>query len=153
MQAFDGDSMLVTDYDCKVKCENLEIRLLGIDTPESTQEPWGKEARNFLLSKIQNSKIYIETDIDPKDKYGRTLVYLFYLPEGKDATSDNFKLLNQEILSNGYAELFLIGTNLKYADKLKEAEYLAKSQHLHIWNLENGLTMSPYKYRKSHKRR
>lgn len=154
VKAFDGDSMLITDYDCKVQCKNLELRLLGIDAPEFSQDPWGKRAKEFLLSQIQDAKIYIETDFEPHDKYGRTLVYLFYAnPSQADEAKNIYKLkfLNQELLERGYAEIFLLDSNLKYADKLKLAEYQAKNHELNIWSKQDGLKISPYKYRKAQK--
>ena len=142
-KSLDGDSMFVTDYDCHNACRETEIRLLGIDSPEYSQDPWGKRAREFLLSQIHgDTKLFLETTSPPIDKYGRTLAFLYY------GNANEKKFLNYEMLKNGYAQLFIISKNFKHATALKDAEAYARTHKLHIWQETDGLTMSPYKYRK-----
>lgn len=149
LQSFDGDSMFVTDYAChETKCPVTELRLLGIDAPEYTQDPWGERSRDFLLSQIhEDTKLFIETSSPVTDKYGRRLSFLYYeTPEGKK------KFLNYEMLKNGYAQLFILSKNFKHSTRLKDAEAYARSRKLNIWQTTGGLTMSPYKYRKLKKK-
>ena len=142
-KSLDGDSMFVTDYNCHTECAETELRLLGMDAPEYSQDPWGKHALEFLLSQIHDdTKLFIETTSPPTDKYGRTLAFLYY------DSGNQKKFLNYEILKNGYAQLFIISKNFKHATELKDAEAYARTHRLHIWQEVNGLTMSPYKYRK-----
>ncbi len=143
-KSYDADSMQVVDYNCHdLECPQTEIRLLGVDAPEKTQEPWGLRAKEFFLSKIHDdTKLYIEPGIPALDKYGRTLAFLFYEDEsGKH-------LFNSELLRNGYAQLFILSPSMKHLTELKDAEATARAQRLHIWQSGNGLTMSPYKFRK-----
>jgi micrococcal nuclease len=143
-KSLDGDSMFVTDYNCRaLSCPQTELRLLGIDSPEYSQDPWGKRASEFLLSQIHgDTKLFLETSSPVIDKYGRTLAFLYY------ETNNEKKFLNYEMLKNGYAQLFIISKNFKHATALKDAEAYARTHKLHIWQESNGLTMSPYKYRK-----
>ncbi len=148
LRSMDGDSMFVTDYNChKTDCEEIELRLLGMDAPEYSQDPWGERARDFLLSQIHDdTKLFIETTSPVNDKYGRRLSFLYY------ETANGRKFLNYEMLKNGYAQLFILSKNFKHATKLKDAEAYARSHKLNIWQPNNGLTMSPYKYRKLKKK-
>ncbi len=146
-KSLDGDSMFVTDYNCRKACAETELRLLGMDAPEYSQDPWGKRAREFLVSQIHgDTKLYVETTSPVHDKYGRTLAFLYY------ETNNERKFLNYEMLKNGYAQLFILSKNFKHATKLKDAEAYARSRKLHIWQETGGLTMSPYKYRKMKKK-
>ena len=154
-RVIDGDSIKVKKIPTKEKvAENMQlaaeiinevelnIRLLGIDAPEYSQNPWGPKARDFLAGMI-NKKVFLEHDIVQFDKYGRTLAYVF---------NDDNKFLNLEMVKNGYATIFITKTNRKYATEFKEAYSKARAENLNIWDDELGLKMSPYKYRQSQKK-
>jgi len=91
-----------------IETELGKIRLLGINTPEK-KEKYYQEAKNFLNEKILNKTVRLEYGKDKKDRYNRTLAYVFlnneninlkqvengfanyYFPSGKDIYYDNFK--------------------------------------------------------------
>jgi len=55
----------------------VRVRLLGIDTPELQQEPWGREARSFLQRLLPvNDVVRLETDVRERDQYRRILAYV-----------------------------------------------------------------------------
>lgn len=143
----DGDTV-------KVKTKKLgivRVRLLGIDCPEIKQEPWGKIAKEFLEEELNNSnKIKLETDLVKRDKYGRLLAYIY---TEKDKNHYEKTSLNEKLLKEGLAELFIIGNNDKYAVRFKEAEAKAKQAKINIWDEENGTKYSPYEFRKRSKRK
>lgn len=129
----------------KLKSHSCKLRMLGIDTPEMKQQEWGKRAKAFLEDELKDDKyIFIETDIEIKDRYGRLLAYVY------DSEGHN---INERILKNGFAELLIIGANNKYATEFKAAEAYAREKELNIWSKEGGLEMSPYKFRKKSKKR
>lgn len=145
LKLFDGDSFLVQDYPC-FECDEFQVRLLGIDAPESKQRPWGDRARSKLNSLIRKDKvIYLEYDFQKIDKYKRHLAYAF-------VDEEKHKLINEEMLLSGNAELFAFAKDLKYLERFKEAERLAKSSQKGIWDKKNGLKLSPYEYRQKTKR-
>lgn len=134
----DGDTL-------KVFYHNMEesIRLIGIDTPESipnkkaiqdaqrkksdieTITSQGREAKKFVKGLVKPGDLLkIEFDIRARDKYGRLLVYL-YLPTGK--------MLNEEIVKAGYAQLMTIPPNLKYQERFLKAYREAKENHRGLW--------------------
>ena len=144
IKLFDGDSFLVEDYPCN-NCQKFQVRLLGIDAPESKQAPWGNLAQKKLDSLIAEDRvIFLEYDFDKRDKYKRDLAYAF---------SDKSKelLINEALIKSGHAELFAFAKDLRYLDRLKQAEIEARKAKIGIWSEKGGLKTSPYKFRKQNK--
>jgi micrococcal nuclease len=144
LKVFDGDSFLVKDYPC-IDCNEYQVRLLGIDAPESKQKPWGPNSKSVLEKLIgEDMIIFLEYDIQKIDKYKRHLAYAF-------ADKDKEVLINEKMISSGSAELYSFTKDLKYLGRLKNAEISAKASGLGIWDKNNPLTQSPSVYRKKHK--
>ena len=114
--------------------EEVVVRFLGIDTPETVhptkgEEPYGKEASNYTKGKLENAhKIEIEYDENASetDKYERPLVWVWV-----DDT-----LLQEELISNGLARTYMLQDNYKYAWMLQENEEKAKEEKVGIWSEE-----------------
>ncbi|MDI9477842.1 MAG: thermonuclease family protein, partial [Bacillota bacterium] len=83
------------------------------------------EAFEYTKEILLGQLVYLEYDEVKEDKYGRTLAYLF-LADGT--------FFNKKLLEKGYARLLLIPPNLKYSDKLKEAEAEARNAGRGIWS-------------------
>ncbi|GIU68676.1 MAG: hypothetical protein KatS3mg093_431 [Candidatus Parcubacteria bacterium] len=91
-----------------VSGNNKTIRLLGINAPEKN-EPYYEEAKKFLEKEVLNKTVSLKFEKEKKDKYGRTLAYLFlneeninlksiengfsnyYFPSGRSKEYNNFK--------------------------------------------------------------
>ena len=135
----DGDTLSI-EY--KGRAEN--IRLIGIDTPESrinkkarkdaarnsedvaAVTKMGKEATRFVKTLVKpGDPIAIEFDRQPRDKYGRLLGYV-YLSDGK--------MLNEEIVKAGYASLMTYPPNVKYQDRFLRAYREARENNRGLWN-------------------
>ena len=115
----DGDTLYCsTGYGREQK-----VRLIGIDAPESKKNPktysdaertgesresiieLGKKSTAFVKSRISvGEEVRLELDVQAKDKYGRTLAYV-YLPDGS--------MLNELIVREGYAQVMTIPPNIK----------------------------------------
>lgn len=141
ISAHDGDTITVESG-----AKRYRIRLLGIDTPELDQAPWGARARTSLctilgsaLCDFGNTTIKYEYDVLKHDKYGRELAYVY---------NSKGEMLNELLLKNGYAVVFILEPNTRYATKLKDAEAYARSRNLAIWQPKSGLDRSPYEFRK-----
>ena len=112
--------------------EEIKVRFIGIDTPESVKpntevEPYGKEASNYTCKKLKNAKKIVleyEEKKDKIDRYGRYLAYVFV----------DDKLLEELIVKNGYANLKYINSNYKYYDELIKAEEIAKKNKKNIYS-------------------
>ena len=99
-----------------------KIRLLGINTPERKM-PLHDEALTFLQNLVVNKSVQIETiKGNEKDKYDRTLAYIFY----------NGIFVNKEILAEGLGNLYYYNED-KYIDELKKAEEQARENEKGIW--------------------
>ena len=119
-------------------------RLIGFDAPEMGQEPWGTKAREHLRKILKDSgwKVFVETGVEPYDKYNRLLVYLWT----KDKT-----FVNEKMLADGYAVLFTFPPNSKYVDLFVKAQRVAREAKLGIWG-PDGLKERPVEYKKKHPR-
>lgn len=106
-----------------------KVRLIGVDTPESVKpnspvEPYGKEASAFTKKMLEGKKVRLEYDVAPKDKYGRTLAYV-YLEDGT--------FYNERLLLEGYAQVLTVPPNVKYADRLLAAQKKAREEGKGLW--------------------
>ena len=136
----DGDTVTL-----KMDGRAYRTRLIGIDAPEMGQEPWGKMSRTYLRRVLQenNGRVLVETDVVKLDKYNRLLVYLW--------TPDRRDMINERMLRDGYAVLFTIQPNSRYAGRFVDAQRSAKKAGTGIWGPE-GLKELPRDYKKTHPR-
>jgi micrococcal nuclease len=135
---FDGDSFRA---DMGVFTQN--VRMLGIECPEGTASSkarrearrlgmpmreyleFGDRAAAFTRRLLPtDSKFRLEYDAERRDKYGRLLAYV-WLPDGR--------LLNEEIVKVGLADLFPTTKNVKYKKRLLAALALAKKNQVGMW--------------------
>ena len=127
LKCVDGDTAQF-----KINGEKTIVRFIGIDTPESVKsgtevQPYGIESSEFTCNKLTNAKkirLEYDSNCDKQDKYGRTLAYVFV----------DDKLLEEEILVEGLAEVKYIYGDYFYTNRLKDAENAAKSQNKGIWS-------------------
>jgi len=92
----------VVDGDTVVLAELGTTRLIGVDTPETVDprkpvQAFGKEASAFLSTLLSGQTVRVEFEGAAKDKYGRTLAYL-YLADGT--------FVNAEIIRQGYGHAY-----------------------------------------------
>ena len=132
----DGDTFKI-----KLKDEVAFVRMLAIDTPESVKpesvvEYYGKEASEYTCNKLKNAKsIKLEYDdkSDKYDKYDRLLAWVFI---------DN-KLLQEELVENGYAKVAYLYDDYKYIKLLQEKQELASAKKIGIWNTAEANKFNP----------
>ncbi|RCJ40766.1 nuclease [Nostoc minutum NIES-26] len=117
-----------------------QVRLIGIDAPDLRQRPWGDGAKQVLEKLIGNTEkpVILEFDIEAKDKIGRTLAYVW-----KDR-----KLLNEEVVKQGYALFVGRSPNHKYDQRLERAQQWARLMGQGIWNSENPMRITPAEFRR-----
>ncbi|MGX7393851.1 thermonuclease family protein [Carnobacterium mobile] len=129
-RVIDGDTIVF-----KEAGQEYKMRLLLIDTPESSTtktgsvQPYGKEAKEFLINYLKGKTLTIEYEPTQKriDKYGRVLAYLF-----ADGTLVQEILVQEGLARVGYEE----GQEV-YLDQLLAAEQVAAREQLNIWSIKN----------------
>lgn len=129
-KCIDGDTFKVVLND-----EVVTVRLLAIDTPESVhpdkeKEYYGDESSSFTCNMIKNAKtieLEYDSNSDKYDKYNRLLAWVFV----------DGKLLQDEIIKNGYGRVAYLYDDYKYSNILKQSEMIAKNNHIGIW-LDNS---------------
>ena len=138
VRVVDGDTLKV---ELNGRIEN--VRLIGIDTPESkvnkkakkyatrssqdikTIVSLGKAAVSFIKSIIKPGDLVdIEQDVQSRDRYGRPLVYI-YLKSGK--------MLNEEIIAAGFASIMTIPPNVRYQERFLRAYRAAREEQRGLW--------------------
>lgn len=110
----DGDTIELED--------GTRVRLLGIDTPESGQCA-SEQSTAATSGLVLNKSVELETDIQLKDRYNRTLAHIFV-----DGVH-----VNEELVKAGWATVLTIPPNVKYVDKLLKAQQGARARSLGIW--------------------
>ncbi|MDE6292158.1 MAG: thermonuclease family protein [Bacilli bacterium] len=133
VKCVDGDTAVFN-----VEGEEIKFRFLAIDTPETVhptkgEESGGKVASNYTCERLTNARV-LQISYDDKstktDKYGRGLAWIYV---------DN-ALLQEELVSKGYAEVAYIYGNYEFVEHLCEVQSVAKSEKRGIWseNREEG---------------
>lgn len=138
-KCIDGDTAWFISNDKKEK-----VRLLGIDTPESTNyiEEYGIDASNYTCSMLKNANdIYLEydTNSDKYDKYNRVLAWVFV---------DNNNL-SELLLSKGLAYVNYIYGDYKYLDNLCASQSKAYLDKKGIWSTNDYDYFNNYCYKKN----
>ena len=139
VKVYDGDT-----FKCRLESgEEVKVRLIGIDTPESRRNRkayrdaersgksveeivrLGKKATEFTRSLIPpGTVVYLETDVQLHDRYGRLLAYV-YLPDGR--------MLNEVLVEEGYATVYTFPPNVKYAERFVELQRKAMREGRGLW--------------------
>jgi micrococcal nuclease len=117
------------DGDTVVLDGNEKVRLIGINTPESVDprrpvQPFGKEAAAFTRRLLEGRRVRVERDVEPRDRYGRSLAYLHL----EDGTHVNLLLVEE-----GYASAYRYPPNVRYADAFRAAERRAREGRKGLW--------------------
>jgi len=94
---YDGDTITVDiDLGCGIWKKNERIRLFGINTPEirGSEREDGLKSKYWLVNKIEQKEIILQTIKDKHGKYGRLLGVIWLDDQN----------INELIVVEGYAE-------------------------------------------------
>lgn len=122
----DGDTFVAK----KSNGEQIKVRLIGVDTPETVKpntpvQPYGKEASNYSKQHLNNKDVYLEYDKEKEDRYGRTLAYVWL---------DEKTMYNEELVKKGLAREKYFSPNGKYRSTFEKDEQQAKKDKVNIWS-------------------
>jgi micrococcal nuclease len=129
----------VADGDTFRCLDGRRVRLIGIDSPEAQQQPYGTRARNALLELLPaGAAVRLESDVAPTDRYGRMLAYAWVGPT----------LVNEAMVRDGWAVLYTVPPNVKYAERLTRAQNEARARGAGLWS-QRGFECLPSDFRRS----
>jgi micrococcal nuclease len=125
VRVVDGDTVVVN-----LAGGEQPVRLIGVDTPE-TKHPtqpvgcYGPEAAEFTQTQLPPGTIvYLETDAEATDHYGRLLAYVW--------TADG-EMVNRRLVQAGYAQPLAIAPNTRYAAEFKRLAEEARLAGVGLW--------------------
>lgn len=106
------------------------VRYIGMDTPETVDprkpvQCFGREASTKNKGLVEGKVVVLEKDISETDKYGRLLRYVW---TGK-------KMVNMELVEEGYATAFTYPPDVKYSKEFVAAERRAREAKIGLWKL------------------
>lgn len=119
----DGDT-----FDVSMQGVEYRVRLILVDAPEATSsvECFGREAAAYVNGLVgPGSTVYLEQDVSETDRYGRLLRYVY----GVDG-----RMVNEALVSNGYAVVATFPPDVKHLDRLRAAEGEARSAGRGLWS-------------------
>jgi len=107
---------------------SYDVRLLGIDTPESVKpdspvECFGLEASEAAAALLQDRAVRLVDDVEEVDGYGRLLRYVYVEEE----------LANARLVANGYARVLIYEPNVRHSDFLLDLEDRARVAERGLW--------------------
>jgi micrococcal nuclease len=114
----DGDTVEVTPAGDGL----TEVRLIGVDTPETShptygEQPYGQQAKEFPVSRLEGERVALDFNVEIVDQYGRLLSYL-WLP-------DDY-MFNEALLKEGSAQAATFSPSVKYVERFQEAQREAR---------------------------
>ncbi|MGE0555692.1 MAG: thermonuclease family protein [Gemmatimonadales bacterium] len=129
----DGDTL-----ECRLGGVKQSVRLIGIGAPETRQRPYGPRATAALKRLVRiGSEVILDLDVQERDSRGRLLAYVW---------TDDAVMVNEAMLSRGYAVLYSVPPNVKYIDDLRAAATEAQKRRRGLWATE-AFTCTPADFR------
>jgi len=117
--------------------ESYDVRLLGIDTPESVRpgtpiECFGRESSAATKALLEGREIRLVKDVEETDRFERLLRYVYIGDE----------LANARLVVNGYAAVYTYPPNVRHADLFVQLQREARDDERGLWSTEtcNGET-------------
>jgi len=132
---------IVSGQTLEVANSALKVQLIGVSAPDLRQRPWGETARDRLQEMIGEKPVLLESDLEPKDQFDRQLAYVW----------QDGKLLNEELLREGWALFRPRSLNRKYDQRLERAQEYARVMGLGIWNPDQPLRLPPEQFRQQYR--
>lgn len=124
----DGDSLTCAG--------GFEIRLIGIDAPELSQQPFGRQSRDALYDIIGGAELRLEYDVERRDRFDRLLAYVWIGPT----------FVNERMVRDGWAVAFRVPPNKRSASLLDDAEDDARAENAGHWG-SGGFECLPVNHR------
>jgi micrococcal nuclease len=137
----DGDTITIelsnaerlsTETDGATFSQIEKLRLIGIDTPETKRpntsiECFAAESDRALRQLLPDqTPVFVELDIEHRDRYGRLLGYVFRASDGL--------FINHEMVRSGMAASLTFPPNVVYSDQFFQAAEAARGNNVGLWS-------------------
>ena len=92
----DGDTIEVRFPDGRLE----KVRYIGMNTPETYggTECFGQKASAYNKALVADKTVWLELDVEKRDKYSRLLAYVYLDPNGDS-------MVNAILVAQGYAQM------------------------------------------------
>lgn len=126
VEIVDGDTL-----DIRFGRRVERVRLIGIDTPETKKpgapvECFGPEATQHLTALAPaGTEVVVQRDIEPRDDYGRLLLYVFRFTDGL--------FINADLVEQGFARPLDIPPNTTHTREFRRLAGSASSEKIGLW--------------------
>jgi len=104
------------------------VRYLGIDAPEKGR-PFFSEATEANEKLVAGQEVGLELDVQTKDKYGRTLAYVWV----------GERMANFELVYQGFANVYTFPPNVRYEKQFLAAERTVRKAKRGLWGFEGEI--------------
>ena len=106
-----------------------DVRLIGIDTPESVKpnspvECFGKEASAAAAALLEGQDVRLVKDVENSDQYDRLLRYVYLADE----------MANARLVVNGYASAYTYPPNVRHNELFVQLEREAREAERGLWS-------------------
>ena len=106
-----------------------DVRLIGIDTPESVKpgspvECFGKEASAAASALLEGQDVRLVKDVENTDQYDRLLRYVYLADE----------MANARLVINGYASAYTYPPNVRHSELFVQLQREASEAHRGLWS-------------------
>lgn len=121
----DGDTIEVDWNGTKEK-----LRLIGVDTPESVHPDAtrnveeGKTTSAYTKEQLEGKKVWVELDVEERDRYGRLLGYVY---------QENGMMYNVQLMAEGYAQTATFPPNVRWVELFKSLQTDARDAQRGLW--------------------
>ena len=128
-EVIDGDTILV-----RAGTRTLDVRLLGINTPETVHprrpvECFGPQASRYAKRLLQGVQVRLVYDRELRDRYDRWLAYVYVEQPGRAPLFANARLV-----AEGYARTLSMAPNTLHADEFAALERRAALAGRGLWS-------------------
>lgn len=135
-KVIDGDTIKIS-IDGKLQ----DVKLFLVSAPKIRGGyKFSIEARRFVQNRLSDDEfVYLEMDKQERDKSGRILAYVWHNDNGE------LKMLNDEIVREGFGRVIKTFQDAKYLSSLNLSEESAKVERKNIWSIDGYVTESGFK--------
>lgn len=135
IKVVDGDTV-----HARVGSSVEKVRLIGIDAPEDTKERelFGDSSTAYARESLLGRTVWLETDVELRDRYGRLLAYIWLEPPANARRDARSALFNALMVRDGFAQVYTFPPNVAYAELLVELQREARTAQRGLWAIEGA---------------